>query len=122
MFAAVCAAHELEKYDMVIALAEDWPTDVDWKVFIQRVIALRGYLQSIIDDVDEDWKPVSHTDSNSVNYHQIPLVENPHVLVDRPRKESVVWKRLVNGIARRGRLHISGPLEHYGDFDKSLPG
>ena len=122
VFAAVCSAHEFENYEITIALAEGWPTDVDWRVFIQRVIALRGYLRRIIDDVDEDWQPVSNTDAIPAKHHQTPLMEDPQVLVDRPRKESVVWKRLINDIARRGRLHMAAPLEHYVNFDKCLPG
>ena len=122
VFAAVCSAHEFENYKITIALAEGWPTDVDWRVFIQRVIALQAYLQSIIDDVDEDWKLAPDTGPNPGNHREILLVENPQLLVDRPRKESVVWKAIVNDIARRGRLHISGPLVHYGDFDRCQPG
>lgn len=122
VFAGVCSAHEVEKYDMVVALAEGWPTDIDWRVFIQRVIALRSYLQSITDDVDEDWQPVAGTNTEAVDHQQIPLVEKPQVLAARPRKESVIWKRIVNDVARRGTLHMAGTLGQYGNFDRVLPG
>ena len=122
VFAGVCSAHELEKYDMVMALAEDWPTSVDWTVFITRIIALQSYLQRIVDDVDEEWQPEVDADEETINHQQISLVENPQALAARPRKESVIWKRLVNDIARRGRLHMAGALGQYGNFDRVLPG
>ena len=107
---------------MVMALAEGWPTNVDWKIFIKRVIALQSYLQRIIDDVDEDWQPVAGANTETIGHEQIPLVEDPQVLAARPRKESVIWKRLVNDIARHGRLHMAGALGQYGSFDRTLPG
>lgn len=122
VFAGVCSAHDLEKYDMGIALAEGWPTEVDWRVFIQRVVDLSGYIQSIIDDVDEEWRPLQTDDTMPVEHQQLRLVEDPQLLAHRPRKESVLWKSLMNTIARRGSLHTAGILGQYGNFGKLLPG
>ena len=124
MFAGVCSAHELEKYDMVIAQAEGWPTEVDWRVFIERVIDLRDYLQRIIDDVDEDWQPVQRGNSDHRDRRPIslPLAEDAQALADRPRKESVLWKSLMNDIACHGSLHVAGVLGQYENFNTRLPG
>ena len=107
---------------MVIALAEGWPTEVDWGVFIQRVIGLRDYLQRIIDDVDDDWQRVQDESGHPANHQQLPLVEDPQVLSDRPRKESVLWKSLMNDIARGGSLHVAGISGQYENFETRLPG
>lgn len=121
-FSSVCSTHDAEKTDLVLAEVNGWPKDVDWKVFIQRAITLRPQLQRIIDDVDEDWRPPLHNGSELPKREEQPLEEIPEALAKRPRKESRIWKSLVNDILSNGYVFMTGVLGQWSDFENKLPG
>lgn len=121
VFSAVCARHDFEKTELVIALAEGWPTHINWEGFIKRVIDVGPELQRIINDVDEDWQPLKDG-AKPIKHVKQPLDEDPQALAERPRKESFLWKSIVNDITARGSLAMAGINGQYMDFDKKLPG
>ena len=122
VFSDVCVRHNVEKTDSVIGAAEGWPRNVDWEVFIQRVIKLQPQLQRIVDDVDEEWQPPNDDSTKRVVHEQKSLDEDPQALAKRPRKESFLWKSLVNSVARRGALYVSGINGQMDEYEKRLPG
>ena len=107
---------------MVIAEAQGWPTNVDWELFIYRAVDLGPQLQRIIDDVDENWQPLPDDAPEPPKREKQSLKEVPELLAKRPRKESRIWKSLVNDILNNGHVFMSGVNGQWSDFENKLPG
>ena len=121
VFSHVCARHEAEKTDPVLAAAQGWPLEVNWALFIRRVIGLRPQFQRIIDDVDEEWQP-RHTIAAIPKRVKLSVVEDLQALMKRPRKESWVWKSFINDVISKGPLYAAGIDGQWGNFERKLPG
>lgn len=121
-FSDVCAAHRAEMSDIAMIQNKGWPKDIDWELFVHRAIHLRTQLERIIMDIDEDWQPHRGDSPPKPPRVKLSLVEDLDALAHRPRKESWVWKSLINDVISDGPLYTVGINGQWGNFERKLPG
>ncbi|KAK7022325.1 hypothetical protein R3P38DRAFT_1116603 [Favolaschia claudopus] len=95
-YGAVCNRHEFENEELPKAIANKWPTTIDWDTVHVRVTDLKEPLNRIL--LDDDLRPGG------------------------PRDRCVFWTEYLAGAASGRRAGRTGVLSELSKFDKWRPG
>ncbi|KAJ7037513.1 RTC4-like domain-containing protein [Mycena alexandri] len=109
VFAALCERHTFEKELVPKAVANGWPTSIDWASVKARVMALHGPLGDILHD---QGRRIAY--GGATTFHE--------TFVTGPRMECVFWQEVVAELEMYGSRRVSGIGGQYASFSRTQPG
>ena len=113
-FAATCQRHMFESETLPLAIANEWPSSIDWDALEDRVVAMKGHLEGIIGDLgvqivyDSQDKPPQETSIEEFN--------------KGPRMQCIFWRELFEELKKSGSRQVSGTTGQFATFKKMQPG
>ncbi|KAJ7178387.1 RTC4-like domain-containing protein, partial [Mycena crocata] len=115
VIAALCQLHNFESSSIPLAIANGWPTNIDWSNVEARVLGMRGDLEEIISDMGE--KIVYGGIAPEVGQS---MVENTETW--GPRMHCIFWRDVLKDLKLMGSRRFSGITGQLATFDKIQPG
>ncbi|KAJ6581011.1 RTC4-like domain-containing protein [Mycena capillaripes] len=113
-FAATCQRHIFESETLPLAIANGWPTSIDWDALEDRVVAMKSNLEEIIGD------PGIQIVYDS---QEKPPQEAPVEEFDQgSRMQCIFWRELFAELKRSGSRRVSGATGQFATFNKMQPG
>ncbi len=112
VFVSICQRHRFERVWIPRARKRKWPTHIDWGKLRGRIEHLKGKLEAIVGEVDEDFVPgaAPREDVKEKGKEQ------------RPRKENEFWQEVVKNVREQGSRQTTGVRGQFLHFNKTQPG
>jgi hypothetical protein len=112
VYAGLCERHTFEAELIPEAIANGWPTSIEWSAVKARVVAMRGPLESIL-----------HDPGRRIVYGQPKAQESLwEMSAEGPRMECVFWQELLKELEASGSRHVSGIAGQFATFEKAQTG
>ncbi|KAJ6609393.1 RTC4-like domain-containing protein, partial [Mycena sp. CBHHK59/15] len=115
-FAALCQRHFFESEAIPQAMANGWPTSINWKGLKDCVLAMKGDLEHILVDLGA---PIVYGSNEKAE----TLVEGIDIQqMKGPRMRCIFWRELLKELKSSGLRHVSGVGGQLATFEKTQPG
>ncbi|KAF8177322.1 RTC4-like domain-containing protein [Mycena galopus ATCC 62051] len=112
VFVAMCERHRFERELIPTAIVNGWPTSIDWSMVRARVVAMKGVLESIVNDRG---RPIVYGGLKKEG-------ESQKVSWGGPRMECVFWQELLKDLEASGSRRVSGLQGQFANFERAQPG
>ncbi|KAJ7623920.1 RTC4-like domain-containing protein [Mycena polygramma] len=110
-FATLCQRHAFERDMMPRAIAQGWPTVVNWDGLKARVEALTSDLDEILKDT-----------GSKIVYGNTGEQDDIQTRPNGPRMECVFWTELLAALKASGSRGVSSVSGQFSSFEKTQPG